>query len=226
MKAIVITGASRGIGHHLAVRLVESGYRVVGVARNFSADLGFETLTCDVSNPDSVQAAFASFRKQKDISGLINCAGVLHTRPVAAISPGELNEIVDTNLKGTIYCCKNIIRPLLAYGAGRIINFSSIAAHVALRGDSVYSASKSAVETFTRAFAKEMAERAVTVNCIAPGVIKTSMTQHLTDEQTANLISLQTIQRQATPEDVWHVVKFLLSDEAAMITGQSLSIGG
>ena len=208
------------------MRLLESGRRVIGVARNFTTDTDFETLVCDVSNAESVQAAFAGFKKQRDIFGLINCAGVLHTNAIAAISPTEVDRIIDTNVKGTIHCCKHIIRPLLAHGSGRIINFSSIAASAALRGDSVYSASKVAIETFSRAFAKELADRNVTVNCIAPGVIATDMTASLTEAQIADLVSLQIIQKQATLDDVWASVQFLLSDQARMITGQSLHIGG
>ena len=145
---------------------------------------------------------------------------------MASISNDEISGILDTNIKGTIFCCKNIIRPLLAHGSGRIINLSSIAASSALRGDSVYSASKSAVEVFTKAFAKEMADRSVTVNCISPGVIKTDMTKKLTDEQLSELVSLQIIQKLGSLKDILNSVEFLLSDNSSMITGHSLNIGG
>jgi len=226
LKTIIITGASRGIGNHLALNLQEAGYHVVGIARSFPIKPNFENITCDVSIGKNVQSVFSDFKKNKNVFGLINCAGILHTKAVASITNKEISEIIDTNIKGTIFCCKNIIRPFLAHGSGRIINFSSIAAVSALRGDSVYSASKSAIETFTKAFAKEMSGRSVTVNCISPGVIKTDMTVNLTDEQISKLVSLQIIQQQATLDDIWHSVKFLLSDESRMITGQSFNIGG
>jgi 3-oxoacyl-[acyl-carrier protein] reductase len=226
MKTILITGASRGIGNYLAINLQNAGYHVVGIARSFPIKPEFENITCDVSDGDNVQSVFSSFKKNKTIFGLINCAGILHTKAVASITNNEISEIIDTNIKGTIFCCKNVIRPFLAHGSGRVINFSSIAAVSALRGDSVYSASKSAIETFTKAFAKEMSHRSVTVNCISPGVIKTDMTANLTDEQILNLVSLQIIQKQATLDDIFHSVNFLLSEESSMITGQSFNIGG
>lgn len=226
MKTIIVTGASRGIGNYLASSLLIDGYSVVGIARNFPTVTKFETVICDVSNSAEVQSAFSGLRKTKGIYGLINCAGVLHTKPVYSLTNSEIENIIDTNLKGTIFCCKNIIRPLLANGSGRIINFSSIAAVSALRGDSVYSASKSAIETFSRSFAKELSDRGITVNCISPGVIKTDMTTNLTPDQIEKLITLQIIQRQASFSDIWNSVKFLLSDESPMITGQTLNIGG
>jgi 3-oxoacyl-[acyl-carrier protein] reductase len=226
MKTVIVTGASRGIGKHLTRRLADAGYGVIGIARRFSEFADFETVPCDVSNAEQVQAVFSEFRKRKDIYGLINCAGVLHTNAVSAISPKEVDEIIDTNLKGTIYCCKNAIRPLLAHGGGRIINFSSIAASSALRGDSVYSASKAAIEVFTRAFAKEVAAKAITVNCVAPGLIGTDMTAGLTEVQIAAMLDLQVIKAQATSEDIWQSVQFLLSQDSTFITGQCMSIGG
>lgn len=226
METIVVTGASRGIGHYLANKLVESGFYVIGIARSFPQEVDFETICCDVSQEENVKNSFSNFKKNKNIYGLINCAGVLRTSPVVSVSELEIDEIIDTNLKGTIFCCKHVIRPLIGRGEGRIINFSSIAANIALRGDSVYSASKSAVQTFSKAFAKEVADRSITVNCIAPGVINTDMTSHLTREQVDELLSLQTIKKQATIEDIWHLVKFLLAYESRMVTGQIVSIGG
>lgn len=226
MKTIIVTGASRGIGNYLASKLLAEGYHVIGIARSFPIKPEFESIICDVSIGENVQSIFSDFRKRDGIYGLINCAGILHTKPVSAITIDEISELINTNLKGTIFCCKNIVRPFLTHGSGRVINFSSIAAVCALRGDSVYSASKAAIETFSKAFAKEVAERSITVNCIAPGVIETDMTVNLTAEQINKLISLQIIQKQAQKDDIWNSVKFLLSDESRMITGQSLSVGG
>jgi 3-oxoacyl-[acyl-carrier protein] reductase len=223
---IIITGASRGIGYYLAKRLYEDGYEVVGVARNFSEDTPFKTTLCDVKDLEAVTAAFRVLNGNNDIYALINCAGVLHTKPVISISDAYINEIIDTNLKGTIYCCKNVIRPLLKFGSGRIINFSSIAASSALKGDSVYSASKSAVETFSKALAKEIATKPITVNCIAPGIIKTQMTKDLKEAQIDKLLSLQIIPNLGEVNDIYNVVKFVLSEESNMISGQIFNIGG
>jgi len=226
LKKIIITGASKGIGFSLAQRLQGEGFHVIGVARNFSSKANFEKLICDVSNFNEVVSTFSNFKKDKSIYGLINCAGILHTKPVISLSENEINETINTNILGTIHCCKNIIRPFLAHGSGRIINFSSIAASCALRGDSVYSASKAAIEVFTKSFAKEVSDKSITVNCIAPGVIRTNMTKDLTDEQFQNLITKQIIHVSASFEDIFNSVKFLLSSQSSMITGESLHIGG
>ena len=226
MTKIVITGASRGIGLFLATKLQDEGFQVVGIARNFSSNTNFEKLVCDVRSFSEVASTFSNFKKDKSIYGLINCAGVLHTKPVFSLTENEINEIINTNFLGTIHCCKNIIRPLLANGTGRIINFSSIAATCALSGDSIYSASKAAVEVFTKSFAKELSAKAITVNCIAPGVIKTDMTKALTDEQFKALIEKQIIQNSGSFEDIYNSINFLLSSQSNMITGQSFHIGG
>jgi len=226
MKTLIVTGASRGIGKFISSELIKCKYNVVGVARNFYEEVDFETICCDVRDAESVNKTFATFKGRKDIYGLINCAGVLHTKPVASISVPEIDEIIDTNLKGTIFCSKYAIRFLLAHGEGRIINFSSIAASAALRGDSVYSASKAAINIFTRAFAKEVEKKGITVNSIAPGVIKTDMTSNLTDVQIDRLIKLQVLQKLGTPLNIFDVVTFLLSEKSNYITGQTLSIGG
>ena len=226
MKKIVITGASRGIGLFLATKLQDEGFHVTGIARNFDSDTNFEKLVCDVGNFDEVSSIFSIFKKDKSIYGLINCAGVLYTKPVFSINKNEINETINTNFLGTIYCCKNIIRPLLANGSGRIINFSSIAATSALKGDSIYSASKAAIEVFSKSFAKELSGKHITVNCIAPGVIKTDMTKDLTDEQFKALIDKQIIQNPASFDDIFNSISFLLSSQSKMITGESFHIGG
>ena len=226
MKKIVITGASRGIGLFLATRLQGEGFHVIGIARNFYSDTNFEKLICDVGSFGEVSSTFSSFKKDKSIYGLINCAGVLHTKPVFSLTENEINETINTNFLGTIHCCKNIIRPLLANGTGRIINFSSIAATCALSGDSIYSASKAAIEVFSKSFAKELSGKAITVNCVAPGIIKTDMTKDLTDEQFKALIAKQIIKNSASFEDIFNSISFLLSSQSKMITGESFHIGG
>ena len=226
VKKIVITGASRGIGFFLANRLQDEGFHVIGIARNFSSNINFEKLDCDVASFGEVASTFSSFKKDKSIYGLINCAGVLHTKPVFSLTENEIKETINTNFLGTIHCCKNIIRPLLANGTGRIINFSSIAATSAFSGDCIYSASKAAIEVFSKSFAKELSGKAITVNCVAPGVMKTDMTKALTDEQFEALIAKQIIQNSASFEDIFNSINFLLSSQSNMITGESFHIGG
>jgi 3-oxoacyl-[acyl-carrier protein] reductase len=223
MKQIVVTGASRGIGRYLAEQTLASGYQVVGIARTIPQDCPFQIVACDVRNPEEVKAALSRF---KDVYALINAAGVLRTKILIQSSIEDIQDTIATNLLGTICCCKSVVRPLLRGGGGRIINFSSIAAHLALQGDTVYSATKAGVEAFSRALARELAERSVTVNCIAPGPVQTDMIRDLKPEQIDQLVRSQIIAKQATVEDLWRIVRFLLSDDSAMITGQVMHVGG
>lgn len=226
MRQLLITGASRGIGRSLAEAAVNEGYQVVGLARSFNGDEPFEKLCCDVRDVDQVETTLDRFKGNKDFYGVINAAGVLKTSALIQADNLDIANIINTNLLGTIYVCKKVARLLLPLRRGRIINISSIAAHLALKGDSVYSASKGGVETFSRSLSREISKRNITVNCIAPGPIPTDMISHLTQEQVDALLDQQIIQRQIEIHELWPVVKLLLSDDSAVITGDVIHIGG
>ena len=225
-KRLVITGASHGIGRAFADQAVADGYAVLGLARTFAGDEGFETAACDVRDPDQVDRVMDTLKGDKSLYGAINAAGILNSKIAIQYRNDELADIVTTNLVGTMLVSKRIARHLLPLRRGRIVNISSIAAHQALKGDAVYSATKAGVEVFSRALAREVAERGITVNCIAPGPIATGMIENLTEDQLNGLIAQQIQPRQIAIDELWPIVRFLLSDGARSVTGEVVHVGG
>jgi len=225
-RTLFVTGASRGLGRHIAERAVESGYRVVGLSRTTDFDAAFETISCDVTDAAAVHEAFRAYRRDDSVFGLVNAAGVASMNLVLTTPPDTTRRILETNTLGTIYASQAMGRLLARRRRGRIINFSTIAVSLALKGEAVYAASKAAVETFSRCFAREMADHGVTVNCVAPGPIDTALIAGVPKDKIAAIVDQQIIQSQAVPDHVWDAVSILLRDEASMITGEVLHIGG
>ena len=146
---------------------------------------------------------------------------------LALTTPETITQkILTVNLQGTIFCNQVFTPLLIRNGGGRIINFSTIAVHLGLARDSIYIASKAGVEGFSRAFAREVANFGITVNCIAPGPIKTNLLRGISDEQIEKIVSQQIIKRTMSENDVSKMVDLLLSDSSANITGQVLHLGG
>ena len=175
MDAVVVTGASRGLGAHCALRMHERGYRVVGLARKPPKDTPFEMRVADVADSASVTAALGDLRRDKTVYALINAAGIASMNLVITTPPETVRRIIETNLIGTIFCCQAIAPAMVKRGGGRIINFSTLGVPLAIKGEAVYIASKAGIEGFSRAFAREMAPHGVTVNTIAPGPIETAL---------------------------------------------------
>ena len=227
MKKIIVTGCSSGIGFYLAENLNKSGYQVIGLARNEPKEkYNFIFEKCDVRNLNSVKSFFLKVKKDTDIYGLLNAAGVA-TMNLLVTTPGEtISDIISTNLTGTIYCTKEIIPCFVKSKTGRIINFSSFAVKIGLQGESVYVASKAGVEGFTRSIARELAPFNVTVNCISPGPIKTKLTNKVPSSYIDKVIQQQIINKQCTKEDIFKSVKLILNPESDKITGENFVIGG
>ena len=227
MKKIIVTGCSSGIGFYLAENLNKSGYQVIGIARNEPKEkYSFIFEKCDVRNLNSVKSFFLKVKKDTDIYGLLNAAGVA-TMNLLVTTPGEtISDIISTNLTGTIYCTKEIIPCFVKSKTGRIINFSSFAVKIGLQGESVYVASKAGVEGFTRSIARELAPFNVTVNCISPGPIKTKLTNKVPSSYIDKIIQQQIINKQSTKEDIFKSVKLILNPESDKITGENFVIGG
>lgn len=224
-RCLIITGASRGIGLHLGRRAQESGYQVIGLARNDPSGMDFRFLKCDVTDPAAVARTFRELRSE-NIYGLINAAGVaamnLHiTTPIET-----MQRVIGCNLLGTMYCGSEAGRILARKKCGRIINFSSIAVTLGLAGEASYVAAKAGVEGFTRAFAREMAPFGVTINAIAPGPVKTGLIAGVPEAKIMALQKRQVIQRPIEIEDIWKVAKWLLSDESSVISGDIIRVGG
>lgn len=223
---IIVTGASRGLGRAICDRLIDSGLSVFGLARNIDG-LPFPAIACDVGNHDDVKTVARELRKQKaNVTGLINVAGVAAMNLAVTTPQATVEKVIRVNLIGTIYCCQLLAPLMLRNASGSVINFSTIAVSLALKGESIYIASKSGVEGFSRSFAREMADFGVRVNCIAPGPIDTALLRGISSEQINKIVSQQIIQKQYTPDAVCDIVELLLDWRSNAITGEVLNVGG
>ena len=223
---IVVTGASRGLGRAICERLLARDFEVIGVARVVE-NLPFRALRCDVSSYDAVKALVQGLKRDGAvITGLINAAGTASMNLAVTTPAAVTQRVINVNLLGTIYCCQ-LVAPIMArHKQGSIINFSTIAVPLGLKGESVYVASKAGVEGFSRSFAREMADFNVNVNCIAPGPIDTSLLKGITRAQIAKIVEQQIIPRQFTPDAVSDLVEVLLDPRSRALSGQVLHVGG
>jgi len=223
---IIVTGASRGIGKSITERLIEKGEKVVGIARSVSG-LIIDAIECDVSDYSSVKRASREVKRmKKSVTAFINAAGVASMNMAVTTDESTVQKLIQTNLVGTIYCCQLFAPIMLRQKRGSFINFSTIAVALALKGESVYAASKAGVESFSRTFAREMADFNVRVNCIAPGPIRTDLLRGITDTQIEKITSQQVIQKQFKKSDVCDLVELLLDEKASSLSGQVLNVGG
>lgn len=223
---IIITGASRGLGKAISERLEKKGEEVIGLARSLS-DLSIEGIECDVSDHTSVKNAYREVKRlKKPLKAFINAAGVASMNMAVTTDESTVQKLIQTNLVGTIYCCQLFAPIMLRQKQGIFINFSTIAVSLALKGESVYAASKAGVESFSRTFAREMADFNVRVNCIAPGPIETDLLRGITDAQIKKIISQQVIPKQFQKSDVCDLVELLIDSRASSLSGQVLNIGG
>lgn len=223
---IVVTGASRGLGRAICERLLQIGVPAFGLARNTDG-LSFPSHACDVASPESVRAALDAVRSTgAQLEGLINAAGIAAMNLAVFTPPDQAKRIIGTNLLGTIYCCQAFSPLLIRRKSGTIINFSTIAVPLALRGESIYAASKSGIEAYSRVLARELSDFNISVNCISPGPIKTDLLIGVSTDQVSTLVRQQIIQRQFTPADVSDLVEVLLDPRSKSISGQVLHIGG
>lgn len=223
---IIVTGASKGLGRAIVDRLLACGHEVLGLARNVEG-LPFPAMACDVSSYDGVKTIATRLRKDgAQVGGLINAAGIASMN-LAVTTPAQVSKnIVHTNLLGTIHCCQLFAPLMLRHKQGSIVNFSTIAVALGLKGESIYAASKAGVEGFTRAFAREMADFNIKVNCIAPGPIDTNLLKGITPTQIQRIVDQQVIPRQFTPDAVADLVELLLDPRSHSLAGQVLHVGG
>ena len=223
---IIVTGASKGLGRAICERLISKKNEVFGIARNVE-NISFPSMSCDVSSYENVKAVVKKLKKDNvKVSALINAAGI-DVMNLAVITPNETSQkIIHTNLLGTIYCCQQFGVLMLKNKSGKIINFSSIAVSLGIKGESIYAASKAGVEGFTRSFSREMADFNINVNCIAPGPIDTELLKGISSAQKEKIISQQIIPKQFKPDDVCDLVEILLDNRSNSLSGQVLHVGG
>lgn len=223
---ILVTGASRGLGGAIAHRLMGHGYQVFGLARDMGT-CEIDGLSCDVSRYEEVKSVARELkRRQARVDGLVNAAGVAAMNLAVTTPEKTTQAILQTNLAGTIYCCQLFAPLMLRRKRGSIVNFSTIAVALGLKGESIYAASKAGVEGFSRSFAREMADFNVRVNCIAPGPINTGLLKGISAGQIERIVAQQIIPKQFSPSDVCDIVEFLLSEASSSLSGQVLNVGG
>lgn len=223
---IIVTGASRGLGKAISERLVDRGEEVLGLARSVEG-LDIESIKCDVSSYSSVKNASREVKRlKKPVKAFINAAGIASMNLAVTTDESTVQKIIQTNLVGTIYCCQLFAPIMLRQKDGSFINFSTIAVSLALKGESVYAASKAGVETFSRTFAREMSDFNVRVNCIAPGPIRTDLLKGITDKQIEKITSQQVIPKQFEKSDICDLVELLIDEKASSLSGQVLCVGG
>ena len=223
---IVVTGASKGLGRAICERLIQKNIEVFGLARNVE-EVTFSSMSCDVSSYQHVKKVTQYLKKKGvKVAGLVNAAGIASMNLAVTTPQSVAQKIINTNLLGTIYCCQLIAPLMLRNKQGSIINFSTIAVALGLKGESIYAASKAGVECFTRSFAREMADFNVRVNCIAPGPIDTSLLKGITADQINKIVSQQIIPKQFKPESVADLVELLIDSRSDSLSGQVLHVGG
>jgi 3-oxoacyl-[acyl-carrier protein] reductase len=237
-KVALVTGASRGIGKAIAHSLAEAGLTVIGTA---TSDGGAEAISgylkglgnagcgmkLNVADQESVSAVLKAIREQYAAPLiLVNNAGITRDNLLMRMKEDEWNDVVDTNLGALYRVSKGCLRGMTKARWGRIVNITSVVGSMGNIGQSNYAATKAGAEGFSRALARELGSRSVTVNCIAPGFIDTDMTRELSEEQRELMLQQIPLGRLGAPEEIAALVSFLCSDAAAYITGETVHING
>ena len=236
-RVAIVTGASRGIGRAAARRLAAAGAAVVAAARGDHADAVAEEIRgaggrsiavgADVTDPGRVDAMVrTALDEYGRVDVLVNNAGIVRDQLALRMSPADWDAVVATNLTAAFNCARAVLRPMIRQRGGRIINVGSVVGRMGNPGQANYAASKAGLEGFSRALAREVASRGITVNVVAPGMIDTDMTAKLSEPAQAAMLAQIPMGRLGTTEDVAGAIGFLASDEAAYVTGHVLAVNG
>jgi 3-oxoacyl-[acyl-carrier protein] reductase len=229
-KTALVTGASRGIGRAIAQELAAAGASVVigyrsgkDEAEALAAEIGARAVQADVS---SAEDAARLVEEAGDLDILVNNAGLTRDGLLARMSDDDWRTVIDTNLSSVFYTCRAVTRPMMKKRGGSIVNISSIVGVHGNWGQTNYAASKAGIIGFTKSLARELGSRGVRANVVAPGYVKTQLTDVLPEEATAMMLQQTPLGRLGEPEDIAGAVRFLCSDAAAFITGEVLLVDG
>lgn len=235
-KVAIVTGASRGIGKAIAQQLASQGAIVVGTATTqagaeaisqYLAEYNGAGLALDVTQADAIDNFLAQVQERFGTPLiLVNNAGITKDGLLLRMKDSDWDAVINTNLTAIFRLSKACLKGMGKARWGRIINISSVVGQMGNAGQCNYAAAKAGLEGFSRALAKEMGSRAITVNCIAPGFIKTDMTDVLTEEQQAVMLAQIPANRLGQPEEIAYAVAFLASDQAGYINGVTLDVNG
>jgi len=229
-KLALVTGASRGIGRAIAIGLAAAGAEVVvgyrsgkDEAEQLAAEIGGRAVQADVA---SAEDAKRLVEEAGDLDVLVNNAGLTRDGLLARMSDDDWRTVIDTNLSSVFYTCRAVTRPMMKKRGGSIVNISSVVGVHGNWGQTNYAASKAGIIGFTKSLARELGSRNIRANVVAPGYVKTQLTDVLPEEATAAMIHNTPLGRVAQPEEIVGAVRFLASDEASFITGEVLLVDG
>lgn len=237
-QVAIVTGASRGIGRAIALELARLGATVIGTATSESGaaaiSAGFAEAgvtgrgaVLNVNDAAAAEALIdATVKEFGALNVLVNNAGITQDQLAMRMKDEDWDAVIDTNLKSVFRLSRAVLRPMMKARGGRIINITSVVGSAGNPGQANYAAAKAGVAGLTRALAREIGSRGITVNCVAPGFIDTDMTKTLPEEQQAALKTQIPLGRLGSPEDIAHAVAFLASPQAGYITGTTLHVNG
>lgn len=236
-QVALVTGASRGIGAAIALELARKGLKVIGTATTdagaakireaLAAFDGCDGRTLDVTHAAAGEALVDALVKEHGgVQVLVNNAGITRDNLAMRMKDDDWDAVIDTNLKGVFRMSRAVMRTMMKQRYGRIINITSVVGASGNPGQANYAAAKAGVAGMTRALARELGSRNITVNCIAPGFIETDMTASLQEEQQKALLTQIPLGHLGKPADIAHAVTYLASPDAAYVTGQELHVNG
>lgn len=229
-KTALVTGGSRGIGAAVARELARAGATVVvgyrsggEEAESIASEIGGRAVQADVSNVDDAKRLV---EEAGDLDVLVNNAGITRDGVLARMTDDDWRSVLETNLSSVFYTCRAVSRGMMKRRGGSIVNLSSIVGLHGNWGQSNYAASKGGIVSFTKSLAQELGSRGVRANVVAPGYIKTQLTDAIPEEAQQQMLGLTPLGRFGDPEDVARAVRFLSSDDASFITGEVVVVGG